>query len=143
MPWRASRKGASKRTRERLEAGITATVLAVFQANESLAKRLFNNLEETSDKIAYTRNHYTHYTSGTGHEKFIDQDGMAQLNFSLEHFLWALLLKEIGAPESAGHKIIRTAEGAKFTTLAGPKPPEQALAIQLEPPASPGAATPS
>lgn len=43
------------------------------------------------------------------------------LNFSMEHFLWALLLKEIGAPESADDKIIRIAEGARFTTLAGPK----------------------
>jgi hypothetical protein len=113
---------------------LNERLLAVFQANESLAKGLFHNLEETSEKIAYTRNHYTHYTSGTGHQKFIDQDTMAQLNFSLEHFLWALLLKEIGAPESAGHKIIRTAERAKFTTLTGPMPPEQALGIQLEPP---------
>lgn len=49
-----------------------------------------------------------------------------------------MLLKGIGAPESAGHTIIRSAEGAKFTTLAGPKPPqEQGLVLQLESPAPP------
>jgi len=119
---------------------LSERLLAVFQANESLAKGLFNNLEETSEKIAYTRNHYTHYTSGTGHEKFIDEDAMAQLNFSLEHFLWALLLKEIGAPESAGRKIIRTAEGASFTTLAGPIQADHSPALQLKSPVPTGKA---
>jgi len=115
---------------------LNERLLAVFQANEDIAKEAFGDLVGTSEKIAYTRNHYTHYTNEAEHEKFIDEAAMARLNFSLEHFLWALLLREIDAPASAADKIIRRAHGARFTTLGGSKeaPPETPPALPPGPP---------
>jgi hypothetical protein len=42
---------------------------------------------------------------------------MARVNWSLEQFLWVILLKELGAPASAFDQIMRRVKTASFTSL--------------------------
>jgi len=92
-------------------------ITEVFQANQSLAQTAFGDLTGTAERIAYTRNYFTHYNGNTDHKKFLDQDAMARVNWSLEQFLWVILLKELGAPASAFDQIMRRVKTASFTSL--------------------------
>ena len=103
-------------------------ILEVFQAYQSTAELAFKDLKDTAEKMAYTRNHYTHYNGKPDHRKFLDEDAIARLNFSLEHFLWAILLKELGAPTAALDTIMSFVKSAFFTSL---KPSDKAAEVSF------------
>ncbi len=113
-------------TRKKIQGGnykyLNERLAEIFQANESSAKLLFGDIGVMADKMAYTRNYFTHYGKTPDPEKFLTQVEIGPLIFKLEHFLWMLLLKEIGAPESARQKVLNRASKIVSRSLGRPRP---------------------
>jgi hypothetical protein len=82
-------------------------LLEVFRMYQKDASKLFGDFENIAGRIAYTRNHLTHYNNDTDSERYLKQTELAGVNFHLENFLWIILLRELGAPESAIEKVLR------------------------------------
>jgi hypothetical protein len=113
-------------TRRKIQAGnykyLNERLAEIFRANESAAKLLFGDIDVMAGKMAYTRNYFTHYGKGPDPEKFLTQAEIGPLIFKMEHFLWMLLLKEVGAPESARQKVLNRASKIVSRSLGRPKP---------------------
>jgi hypothetical protein len=92
-------------------------ILEVFRAHETEAARLFDDIEGMAGRIAYTRNYLTHYNNDQNSPRFLDQNEVARVNFALEHFLWIILLREIGVQGAPIEQALRRPATATFTNL--------------------------
>jgi hypothetical protein len=97
---------------------LNEKLLDIFYANETEARRLFGNIDQLADRIAYTRNHLTHYNNDSDSERFLGSTEMVAVNFSLEDFIWILLLRELGVSGVPIERLIQRNESAVHVHLS-------------------------
>ena len=114
-------KHLQKWARRRLEAGnykfLNQRLLEVFQANKTEAVALFGQIRKTADRINFTRNYFTHYTSDRNLPRFLGLEDMIRVNYATELFLWILLLKEMSLGGRPIQLLVARGDGAIFVNM--------------------------
>jgi hypothetical protein len=108
---------AERELRSRNSKYFNDRLLEVFQANEREAKLLLGDIRGMADRIAYTRNHFTHYHGDTKSDRFLTETEMYRVNYSIEVFLWILLLKELDIQGPPIERLLYRVKGATFVNL--------------------------
>jgi len=91
----------------------------VFRAHKGEAMALFGQIKKAADRISYTRNYFTHYTSNRTSHKFLRLEDMVRVSHAAELFLWLLLLKELKISGRPIQLLIARGEGAIFVNMKG------------------------
>ncbi len=116
---KSSRLVSQKNWKQEIINILNKKLLVVFRANKSEAAALFGQIKKTADRISFTRNYFTHYTSKSNSCHFLQLEDMIRVNHAAELFLWILLLKELGIGGRAMQLLIGRADSAIFVNMKG------------------------
>lgn len=90
----------------------------LFEAHRDVAEALFGNINDTSERIANTRNELTHGKNKKPPGLLLNDQEISLIAWSMETFLWILLLRELGIDGESVQRLVRRVKETKFVSLA-------------------------
>jgi hypothetical protein len=75
---------------------LNERLLEIFRHYSTESGDLFGDVEATAKKIAFTRNHLTHYSGESESPMYLDDRKLTITSNGLERLLWIIFLKETG-----------------------------------------------
>ena len=89
----------------------------LFEAHRDIADLLFGNLSEMAERIANTRNELIHGKNTKPPELLLDDHAISHVAWSLESFLWIVLLRELGINGEPIQRLVTRATEAEVVNL--------------------------
>jgi len=89
----------------------------VFQAHAAEATRIFGDITQAADRIAYTRNNLTHHMESVNEQRLLSEIEIIRAAWALEAFLWIVLLRKLGINGEPIQRLLRRVTSTEFVSL--------------------------
>jgi hypothetical protein len=97
---------------------LSKKLLDIFQAHTAEATQMLGDLAHAADRIAYTRNNFTHHMESVNEQRLLPEAEITRFSWALEAFLWIILLRELGIDGEPVQRLLRRVTSTEFVRLS-------------------------